>query len=256
MSASRRALPSSRTPHEVGQDPGPREQALHLATRSSSTELPATFALSVVSNSLLLREGLLTLLSAYVPVALVATYPGQPCASEALPNPSDHIVLLDGGIGRTNAVAWLGYWRAIAAPPPVLILELVNDIELILACVQAGAGGYTLQGASAADVADAIQDVFRGVARCSPEVTAQLFAQLANHAAAPPMSTAPLTPREIEVLNCIAKDMSNQEIADRLVIDIRTVKHHVHNILEKLQLHHRWDAARLAQERGWLHKKL
>jgi DNA-binding NarL/FixJ family response regulator len=62
----------------------------------------------------------------------------------------------------------------------------------------------------------------------------------------------PLTQRELEVLRYVNLDYSNQQIAELLTIEIRTVKHHVHNILQKLQLRHRWDAARLAVEQGWL----
>ena len=67
------------------------------------------------------------------------------------------------------------------------------------------------------------------------------------------VNTSPLTPRELEVLQYINQNLSNQEIAAILVIEVRTVKHHVHNILEKLGLKNRRDAARLADQRGWLH---
>ncbi|SRR5258706_582485 len=67
-----------------------------------------------------------------------------------------------------------------------------------------------------------------------------------------PTQMGSLTARELEVLRYLADDYSNQQIADLLVIEVRTVKHHVHNILAKLNVGHRWDAARLALEQGWL----
>ena len=61
-----------------------------------------------------------------------------------------------------------------------------------------------------------------------------------------------LTNTYLEVLHYVAKDYSNQEIATALAIELTTVKNHVHNILEKLRLRHRWDAAQYATEHGWL----
>jgi two-component system nitrate/nitrite response regulator NarL len=165
------------------------------------------------------------------------------------------VVLLDGGIGVEAALRWTRYWRGLEPPAAVLVLELLDDAALILDCIEAGACGYTVRGASAGEVTEAILRVQRGAAACSPEVAARLFARLAALSAArtPTVPAGiPLTARELEVLRCIAADCSNQEIAERLVLQLSTVKHHVHNILEKLSLRHRWDAVRLASEQGWL----
>jgi DNA-binding NarL/FixJ family response regulator len=218
-------------------------------------------ALSIMSNSYLLREGLATLLEKYLPIELVGTYTGEVAPDASLPNPPGHVVLLDGGIGRELALSWTRFWRACATPARVVLLELANDIEMILACIEAGASGYTLQGALAADVAAVLQQAQKGQALCSPEVTAQIFARLEALARTqlstpmPPMSDLPmpLTPREQEVLNCIAEGMSNKEIAAKLFIEIYTVKHHVHHILEKLELSHRREAVRVAVHHGWIH---
>ena len=212
-------------------------------------------SLSVVSNSRLMREGLVTLLATHIPVRLAGAYSGEPDTELQLPNPPDHVVLLDSGVGQEAARAWTRLWTGLAPSARVIVLELLNDADLIVSCIEAGAGGYTLRGASVAEVADAILQVRSGAARCSPEVAARLFARVASLSAARPRFPAgpsPLTPRELEVLRCIAADYSNQEIAERLVLQVATVKHHVHNILDKLHLRHRWDAARLAIERGWL----
>jgi DNA-binding NarL/FixJ family response regulator len=211
-------------------------------------------AVSIISNSQLLREGLASLLSTHAQLCIVGSYSGQLPIAVALPNPARHVVLLDGGLGRELAVAWTRRWRGLDSPPHIVVMELINDIDLIVSCVEAGAGGYTLQGASIVEVIETIDRVRRGVALCSPEVTARLFERLAALRAIhpPPMVAAPLTARELEVLHYIAQDYSNQAIAQILVIEVRTVKHHVHNILEKLSVRHRGDAARFAAEQGWL----
>lgn len=213
-------------------------------------------ALSIVSNSRLLREGLTAALSAHATVYLAGSYAAEPDAAGPLPNPSGHVVLLDGNsIGAEAALRWTRFWRGLAPPAAVLILELQDDAALIVDCIAAGAGGYTVRGASAGEVVEAILRVQQGTAACSPEVTARLFARLeALSATRTPMAPVgvPLTARELDVLRCIAADCSNQEIAEQLVLQLSTVKHHVHNILEKLNMRHRWDAVRLAVERGWL----
>lgn len=214
-------------------------------------------AASIVSSSVLLREGLPAVLGSYIRLQWIASYPGLPVGAEPFTNPSGHIVLLDSGIGREACLEWTRFCRGRPTPARVLILEMVNDVNIILECIEAGASGYTLQGATPAEVAGAIVQVRRGLAQCSPEVTAQLFARLASLGVRQPPRlpvSVHLTSREIEVLNCIARGYSNRQIADELVIELRTVKQHVHNILDKLKVSHRWEAARFAQEQGWLPK--
>lgn len=224
--------------------------------RASSSRLPTEpIPLCIVSASQLLREGLVRLLGAHLTLRVVGSYADPADCPAPPPDPPEHVVLLDAGLGQPGIVGTIHDWRARAALAAIVVIELANNVESILACIEAGANEYTLQGESAAEVAGAILRARQGTAQCSPEIVGQLFARLAALAAAPAPErpeTSPLTPRELEVLHYIAQDKSNQEIADALVIQLCTVKHHVHNILQKLELRHRWDAARLAQERGWL----
>jgi DNA-binding NarL/FixJ family response regulator len=212
-----------------------------------------------VSNSRLLREGLIVLLAAYADLRLVGSYAGVAEATRILPNPPDHVVLLDAcSLGQETAAAWTRYWRGLTPPARVIVIEMANEVHTVLACIEAGAVGYALQGASAAQVAEVLDHAHRGIAHCSPEITAHLFARLAAYGSAQSCDPAlgiSLTARELEVLRLIAQGQSNQEIADALTIEIHTVKHHVHNILQKLELRHRWDAARVAVERGWVGSK-
>ena len=229
-------------------------------TQAQSTASPdEVLNISVVSNSRLLRDGLLLLLGEQVSLQRAGSYPGAPLPAACAHNPPGHVVLLDASMGDDAAVAWTRYWLALDPRPHVVVLELANNTGTILACIEAGASGYAVQGASLEEVLETIRGVQRHEAHCSPEVTAALFTRVAAYNAAarqpkepvmPPR--APLTPRELEVLTLIAENYSNQEIAARLVIQVHTVKHHVHNILEKLELQHRWDAAHLAIQSGWL----
>lgn len=212
-------------------------------------------AVSIVSNSRLLSEGLVELLATRINIRLLAIYPSEPIARTQPVNPPGHVVLLDGNIGRAAAKDWTYFWRHCTPPANVVILELLDDIDLILGCIEAGASGYTLKGAAPAEVADTISLVAQGCAQCSPEITAHLFQRLANLKALvkPDYPTImPLTSRELEVLKLVAQGNSNKEIAEKLCITLRTVKQHVHNILNKLDLKHRYEAVHLAMEQGWL----
>lgn len=210
-------------------------------------------ALSIVSNSRLLGEGLIALLARRLDVQLVAIYPSQPITANHVANPCDHVALVDSSIGRVAAQSWTHFWCRHTPPTPVVILELLDDVELILASIEAGASGYTLKDASPEEIAETIWLVSQGKALCSPEITAHLFSRLA-HLKSRTAENSPtislLTKREQEVLCLVAQGCSNKEIAEKLCITLRTAKQHVHNILHKLDLKNRHEAAHMAKEHG------
>jgi DNA-binding NarL/FixJ family response regulator len=210
--------------------------------------------LSIVSNSHLLREALTVLLQTHHSIHAIKNYTGDADIISSITNFSNHLFLLDSGIGCEATIAHIQALRLQHPSPYVIVLELKNDSDLILDCIEAGAHGYALQGASSAEVIQIIEQVCQGTAQCSPEVTAKLFNRLAQTKTVQESNTKPsLTPRELEVLHYIAKNYSNREIATELFIEVRTVKHHVHNILRKLNVKHRWYAAQLALENQALH---
>ncbi len=218
----------------------------HAKPHTAQREDPTTIA--IVSPSRLLHEGLATALGRYLNVVVVAGYDG-----DVVPDDADNtaqITLLDGSLGRERVYSWLTYWREQRTP--VLVLELPNDPGVIVDYLQAGASSYCAQGAPIVEVAMAIQSLRHGKPQFSPDVSAEICARLWT-LGVPNRETSirhTLTPRETEILRCLAAGMSNQEIADHFVIHILTVKHHVHHILKKLNLSRRWDAARIAIESG------
>lgn len=212
---------------------------------------------SIVSNSHLLREALLLLLQSRWSVDLVNSYTGDADIAATVTNPSKHLVLLDSGIGQDALTARIQEWRTLQPTPYLVVLELKNDTDLILDCIEAGAHGYALQGASSAEVIQVIGQVHQGVAQCSPEITAKLFDRLMrSRAVQQPREKPPLTCRELEVLCYVAQDYSDRDIAAALFIEVRTVKHHIHNILRKLNVKYRRDAAQLALDQHWLESVL
>jgi DNA-binding NarL/FixJ family response regulator len=142
--------------------------------------------------------------------------------------------------------------RQIAEALPdvrILVLSASGEERDVLEAVKAGASGYLLKSATAAEVADAVRRVAAGEPVFTPSLAALVlgeFRRLADHDPAEPA----LTPREHEVLRLVAKGYTYREIAERLFISVRTAQNHVQNILSKLQLRRRYDLMRYAIERG------
>lgn len=212
--------------------------------------------LSIISNSSLIREGLVGLLSDLLPIEFIGFYSNTCLASLDKPhNPQNHVAIVDGMMTADNRMECIQFWSAEELQTRVIVFELENDLETIVACIEAGASGYTLKGAPVTELAQAIQLTHRGLAQCQPRVTAELFARLQKRVQQGATETAhevPLTPRELEVLEHIARHRSNREIASELVITVHTVKHHVHSILTKLDMEHRHAAAHHARQQGWI----
>ncbi|MEG3633938.1 response regulator transcription factor [Micromonospora palythoicola] len=137
--------------------------------------------------------------------------------------------------------------------PRVLILTTFDLDDYVYEALRAGASGFLLKDAPAADLIHAVRVVAGGDALLAPTVTRRLIAEFAArpHRQRPrPTALAALTPRETEVLRLIAQGRSNGEIAAELVVAEQTVKTHVGRILAKLQLRDRAQAVVLAYETG------
>jgi RNA polymerase sigma factor (sigma-70 family) len=141
---------------------------------------------------------------------------------------------------------------AIAETDPsvkVLVLGLGESKRRVLRYVEAGANGYTLKNDSVDDLLEHIRAAQKGKALVSPKIAAALMtrvtelAQLFAEIESGINEAIDLTPREREILELVGQGLTNQEIADRLVIEVGTVKNHVHSILQKLDVSSREDAA-------------
>jgi len=138
--------------------------------------------------------------------------------------------------------------RALAAVEPELKVVALGVPEVephILACAEAGVTAYVPREGSLDDLVATLKGVAVGEMRCSPRIAASLFRRVATlalerHAE---RATGRLTVRETEILKLVDEGLTNKEIARRLYIELPTVKNHMHNILEKLQLRSRREAA-------------
>ena len=133
----------------------------------------------------------------------------------------------------------------------VLVIGLPKSKNAILQYVAAGASGYVLQEVATERLLEHVRAAHEDKAIVSPDIAAALMehisklAQLTSQSEIDPSAYAELTPREREVLGLIGKDYSNRQIAEELVIEIGTVKNHVHSILKKLDVSNRHEAASL-----------
>ena len=144
--------------------------------------------------------------------------------------------------------------RRIADTSPqinVLMVTMFEDDQSVFAAMRAGARGYVLKGAKHDEMLRAIRAVGSGGAIFSPSIAARMMNFFAASRSVIPEQAFPdLTDREREVLNLIARGESNAEIAESLIISVKTVRNHVSNIFSKLQVADRAQAAIRAREAG------
>jgi len=165
-------------------------------------------------------------------------------AREVMPE----LVLMDLNLPTVRGVEAIR--RIVEESPHVKVLVLSASAEEadVLEAVKVGASGYLLKSATAAEVAEAVTRVRAGEPVFSPSLAALVLGEFRRMSSA---ATEPgLTARETEVLKLVAKGYTYREIADKLVISVKTVQNHVQNILTKLQLSKRYELMRYAIHRG------
>jgi two-component system nitrate/nitrite response regulator NarL len=202
----------------------------------------------VVSEIRLYREGLVDALTRGNALEVAGTAVSANDVLHRLEQMHPDVVLLDCSAGEPEDA------RAIlaVAPETKLIALAVSDAEeAVIAWAEAGVAGFITREASLQEVIDTIDGVARGETIASPRLTAALDRHVRlSGAAQAARAEERLTCREREIVELIDAGLSNKEIASRLAIQVATVKNHVHNILEKLQVGRRGEAAARLRERS------
>ncbi len=203
----------------------------------------------IVDDHPLFRDGVIQTLKAEPDIEVVgqATTASEAVrlAGELLPD----VILLDitipgGGLSAAQTIA------ATLPVAKIVMLTASEAEEDVLAALKAGARGYILKGVSAPDLIKIVRDVYAGEAYVTPALAASLLFEmkggpLERRPAASPLDE--LTERERQILEQVAAGLSNKEIAQQFYLSEKTVKHYMTNILQKLQVRNRVEAALLAQ---------
>jgi NarL family two-component system response regulator LiaR len=195
----------------------------------------------IVDDHAVVRQGLRTFLDLQPDIKVVGeAADGTEALAQAQALLPD-IILMDLVMPNQDGVSAT---RAITSAVPsskVLVLTSFSEDEKVFASIKAGAHGYLMKDVLPPELVKAIRTVYRGEAQLHPEIARKLMNEFST-----PVPTAPkhdLTERELDVLRLIAQGKSNKEIADDLILSEKTVKTHVSNILQKLHLSDRTQAA-------------
>lgn len=161
-----------------------------------------------------------------------------------------NMVLVSGKFSSVQALDLVEKIDALHLPLEILVLGLDEQEKSVLPFIEAGASGYVLKDASVGELIDAIHDAHKGRARISPRIARSLIERVYHLAGefesldTSVFDEMELTSREIEVLELIGQNLTNQEIADQLFVEVGTIKNHVHAILQKLDVNSRYEAAK------------
>jgi DNA-binding NarL/FixJ family response regulator len=211
----------------------------------------------IADDQQLVREGLRVLLDLIPDIRVVGEAADGVAAAEQAQRIKPNVVLMDVRMPRLDGVAATRKVREMCPDVQVIILTTFDDDEYVFEGLRAGAAGYLLKDVPSEQLAEAIRAAAKGEAFIHPSVTRKVVAEFARmaereHVRREQPLVEPLSARELEVLVLLADGLSNQEIAERLIIAPGTVKNHVSNILSKLDVRDRTQAVLHAQEIGLL----
>jgi len=159
------------------------------------------------------------------------------------------VIIMDLIMPRKDGVAAISEIKKKNQDAKILVLTSFSDDKNVFSAIKAGASGYLLKDSSPEDLMQAIADVYHGKSSLHPVIAQKVIQEMHQPSDLPPTDD-PLSEREVEVLRNVAQGMSNQEIARTLNIKEGTVRIHVGNILNKLQLANRTQAALYALREG------
>ena len=211
----------------------------------------STIRLLLVDDHEIVRAGLRMLFSAEPEVEIIGEASSGEEAIVAVQDLGPDVVLMDVGMPGIGGVEATRRIKVSHPQIAVLALTMHEDEEYFFEMLAAGASGYVPKRAAPDDLMSAIHIVRQGDVYIYPSLARLLVKDFLHRSeASAPETREELTPREQEVLTYIAEGYSNREIADALVISVKTVDRHRENLMRKLQLHNRVELVKYAIEKG------
>ena len=214
---------------------------------------PALIRILVADDQYLIREGIASLLELEDALEVVGMAADGRDATEKAIKLKPDIILMDIRMPELNGIEATAEIRNTLPACQIVMLTTFDDEEYIVQALLAGACGYLLKDIPPQDLVQAVKLAHAGVFQLAPEVVGNLVGSLRDKGARAKRKEAAaldLTPRELEVLRLLAKGASNKEIAKQFEVSEGTVKNHVSNILTRLGLRDRTQAAVYAVEHG------
>ena len=202
----------------------------------------------IADDHAVVRQGLRTFLELQDGIEVVGEAADGEQALALVAQAAPDVALVDLVMPGVDGIETIRRLRDSGAATRVIVLTSFLDDDKLLPAVQAGAAGYLLKDVQPQDLVAAIRTVHEGNALLHPAVTARLLEQLADEP--PAQTTEQLTPREREVLALVTRGLANKAIARELGVSEKTVKTHVSNILGKLGVADRTQAALYAVRAG------
>jgi DNA-binding NarL/FixJ family response regulator len=203
---------------------------------------------AVVDDQELFRRGLTMLLGVEEDIEVVGEAGDGVAATELAASAVPDVILMDVRMPKRSGIEACVAIKDVAPTARIIMLTVSDEEADLYDAVKNGASGYLLKDSSIDEVAQAIRVVADGQSLISPSMAIKLldeFKQM-SRTDRQQVPSPRLTDRELEVLKLVAQGLNNREIAKRLFISENTVKNHVRNILEKLQLHSRMEAVMYA----------
>ena len=208
-----------------------------------------TIRILIADDHAVVRKGLRTLIMGEPDMALVGeAADGIEAVLKARALHPD-VILLDMMMPRLDGLGAIQQIKQENAQAKIMVLTSFAEDDKLFPAIKAGALGYLLKDSSPEQLLQAIRDVYHGKSSLDPTVAIKLIREL-NRSSDQPLSEYPLSEREVEVLKLVARGLTNQEIAETLIIGERTVGNHISSILSKLHLANRTQAALYALREG------
>jgi two-component system, NarL family, response regulator LiaR len=203
----------------------------------------------VVDDESVVREGVVAILSYQSDIEVVGEAVDGIAAIDIARKTKPDVILLDMVMPKQDGLATIPKLKEVAPEARILVLTSFAEADRVYQTIKAGAIGYLLKDATRVQLLQAIRDVARGQASIHPSVAMKVIHEI-DHPSEVLYTAEPLTPRELDTLRLIARGLSNQEIAKTLTVHERTVAKYVSNVLDKLHLANRTQAALYAIREG------
>ena len=208
-----------------------------------------TIRVLIAEDHAVVREGLRLLISSEVGMEVVGQAADGVEAVQMTRSLQPDVILLDLVMPRKNGIETIDEIKQEFPAARILVLTSFAEDDKVFPAIKAGAQGYLLKDSSPQELLQGIRDTYQGEVSLHPVIARKLYREI-NRPSDLPLAEEPLTAREMEVLKLIAQGLSNQTIAEKLVISERTVRTHVGHILNKLHLANRTQAALYALREG------